>query len=1162
MAALLQGVCVVFTRVGWTSAGGGGVCQYRAAGDGLEFGMKKRAARTAVVLLEIAAVLIAVLGAGAAFLYWRLEQGPVSLALFKPSVNDAIERRLPANHKSDIYAIVLARGSGEGVYALRIAGLRIVDGEDREAARAGQVDLEFALGDFLAGKLGPRRIEALGARFSIVRDSAQNVKIPLVRRKPAKSPTAFLAPVFNGKLFRSAFSSAEMSDAEIVFQDVASGRSWTSQNADVFIRRRAATLEAGVRGDIDLDGAAAFVDATAQYTEQSGVITLDIDGERFPIGDLLTMFYGEDAAVVDAPVSGSAVIALTSDGDVLSSSFTGRLENGVVRAGDKPTPFQFIEWETLFDPKKNEFTIERFAFDANGSSGVLRGAAALSFGEDVRDPKSVSFRLEGETLTVAAPGFFAEALPVDKAAIAGDYTVNEQRLTLSSIDVSLLDINLAGDFSMMVPHRNEKGEAPSSEIFSELAVAGSLNPERLLKLWPYGPALGVRDWVEDRLETASITNITAKIDLPLGAIKPGEGLPEDGLLIEFDVSDGKAFYVKRMTPLTAASGHGVVKGNSFLLKVDRGRIGEVTVSDGEVDFPVFVPKWRPTYYRFSAVGDSEAMLTVLDQEPLRLLSKINLKPEQFRGEAKARFEIMRPNKRDVPAQDYRYYGKATFENMLISGVAGDVDLVGGRGDVDLKPRSVTISADASVSDAPVHFVWKQNFFREDGPSSFEIAGMVDASTADLFGVSSRQYLRGPVELKARALGSLGAFSSLDVEADFSAAAASIDAIGWRKPAGAPASGGFHADFSETRTSIDSINIQGEGIDIIGKVAFENGGIAEAAFPKFFLDGAADLSINTGRSATGGLAVTAVGDYFNAGAFVEESLKGNGDKEGDDSASPGAGVSITARIDALALREGIQYNNASLDLWRDAGRLEKLDFSAFDANDAPFIVRLDNPGDASGEGRSITATTSAIGDLLKGVFGVSSIGGGEGVIKVNLATAADKGLSGSVLAKNLHVSDAPLLARVFSAGSFDGLNNLMNGEGIDFSEAAGNFELREGVLSIDEFRATGTSVGLTADGAMALGAGGEISLSGAVAPVYQLNSVLGAAPVIGDILVGKKGEGVLAVSYAVNGRRTSPNVVVNPLSALTPGVFRQIFEPQNATPKPVETSAPAETETPQ
>ena len=60
--------------------------------------MKKRAAKTALIVLELFALLLAVGAAGAAYMYWRLGQGPVSLDLFGPSAVFAIERQLPAGY--------------------------------------------------------------------------------------------------------------------------------------------------------------------------------------------------------------------------------------------------------------------------------------------------------------------------------------------------------------------------------------------------------------------------------------------------------------------------------------------------------------------------------------------------------------------------------------------------------------------------------------------------------------------------------------------------------------------------------------------------------------------------------------------------------------------------------------------------------------------------------------------------------------------------------------------------------------------------------------------------------------------------------------------------------------------------------------------------------
>jgi hypothetical protein len=104
-----------------------------------------------------------------------------------------------------------------------------------------------------------------------------------------------------------------------------------------------------------------------------------------------------------------------------------------------------------------------------------------------------------------------------------------------------------------------------------------------------------------------------------------------------------------------------------------------------------------------------------------------------------------------------------------------------------------------------------------------------------------------------------------------------------------------------------------------------------------------------------------------------------------------------------------------------------------------------------------------------------------------------------------------------------------------------FSLDKGRVRVSKARATGPSVGLTAQGSFGLGGAGDFNLSGAVAPAYGVNSILGRAPVIGDLFVNRKGEGLVAISYTIDGPVAEPRVTVNPLSALAPGVLRRMFE---------------------
>lgn len=1130
--------------------------------------MKKRAAKACLICIEVLAIIVAIGAAGGAYLYWRLEQGPAQLNFLKPSVEAAVERRFPRRYDATIEAVEVSR-EGRGAYAVRIVDVAVLDDERRLVAAADEVTAHFNSSAFFTGLFGPEDFEAIGAQFRIVRNEEQRIQIPAARRRETRSPLSALSPVFEDGFLNSAFKSAKMSDANITFHDEASGRSWRSENASVSLARTNSGLSATIAGDVDLGGEFAGLQGSAHYTEQNDVIAVELDGENFPIGDILTTFYGDRAAIIEAPVSGKAVISLTSGGEVLSSQFSASIDQGFMNIGGARAAVNYIRWDAAFNPEENQFEIAELAFDAGGSKGVIAGDVGVDFAGDARAPESVSFALSGNDLVAAAPGLLPDPVSISNARITGDYHLPDRRISLQSIDLSLLDIVITSSTAMAFPRAAEGAPHPSPEVKVNLTVDGELDPQRLLRIWPFGIAMGARDWIEARMEGAVISNINAVMDLPAGAVGEDGLIPDEAMNVTFDVSNAKAFYVQQMTPLTDASGSGVLRGNSFTLTVDRAQVGDISLSAGEVEFPVFIPKWQPTYIRFTADGKSEDILGLLDQEPLRLLSKISLQPDQFTGDASARVEIMRPNKRDASPDEYRYNGKATFQNMEMTGLFGDIVLTDAKGEVDLKPRSVTVNADAELSEAPIEFNWRQNFFDEDGPSEFKVSGTIDSSTGDLFGVASRQYLRGPVAFNVDAQGELGAFEKVDLDADFTDAALAIDALGWRKARGAPANGSVRFDMSSEGMEVSNLSLEGEGLSIAGNLAFDvEGALKQAHLPRVYLQDAADLAVTARREPSGELALNTVGEFLNAAPMLEVVIDGppgdSGNAE-DAGFDWGPGLSLTARIDRIRMRRDVEYRVAALDLRRDAENLKALDFTAFDHDGPPLTVNMSLTGEDNGPRRTITAQSKAIGALLRGVFGLTSVEGGEGSMLVNLSNPGEEGLAGEIEARNLRVVEAPLLARIFSAGSLDGLGNLLNGEGINLTYAYGRFDYSNGVLSVDDMRATGPSVGITADGAAAMGEGGDISLTGAVAPVYQVNSILGNAPIIGDILVGRKGEGILALSYSVTGERATPTVTVNPLSALTPGIFRRLFETQRVTPEMLsgeeqpaqETEAPTE-----
>ena len=148
-------------------------------------------------------------------------------------------------------------------------------------------------------------------------------------------------------------------------------------------------------------------------------------------------------------------------------------------------------------------------------------------------------------------------------------------------------------------------------------------------------------------------------------------------------------------------------------------------------------------------------------------------------------------------------------------------------------------------------------------------------------------------------------------------------------------------------------------------------------------------------------------------------------------------------------------------------------------------------------------------------------------------------TGTAHIDNFRIVNAPLGARVLNAASLLGLVDSLQGKGIIFDAMDGEFTYSNDVLSLTKVAANGAAIGVTANGSIDL-ATDEIRIAGSIVPFYALNSVLGKIPLIGDLLVGEEGGGVFAPTYTVEGAVENPNIVVNPLSTIVPGVFRNLI----------------------
>jgi hypothetical protein len=90
------------------------------------------------------------------------------------------------------------------------------------------------------------------------------------------------------------------------------------------------------------------------------------------------------------------------------------------------------------------------------------------------------------------------------------------------------------------------------------------------------------------------------------------------------------------------------------------------------------------------------------------------------------------------------------------------------------------------------------------------------------------------------------------------------------------------------------------------------------------------------------------------------------------------------------------------------------------------------------------------------------------------------------------------------------------------------------------------IGATVEGSIDY-ARDQVSMRGTLVPLFGLNNMFGQIPIVGLFLGGGSNEGMFGITYEVSGTTSNPRPLVNPISAIAPGVLRKLFFEFRETP---------------
>ena len=369
---------------------------------------------------------------------------------------------------------------------------------------------------------------------------------------------------------------------------------------------------------------------------------------------------------------------------------------------------------------------------------------------------------------------------------------------------------------------------------------------------------------------------------------------------------------------------------------------------------------------------------------------------------------------------------------------------------------------------------------------------------------------------------------------------SADAFGWGKKTGTPGAASIIVDFEGDRISgVPSFAIAADDLKVRGKARY---GSKEQGLRRIDFE-----QITYGRTDIKGALISRPDGGWDAGfhgasfdmTSIWEEIFHSGPEGGEIDKFDLPFLTMAVELERVWIGQAKSLENISGtfvhkdDLWKTVllkGEVGK---------NKSFELTI-RPGDDGN--RNLVMTSSDAGEVLKVMEFYDNMSGG----KLELTGKYDDQAPGQPLKGNLKISgyriiEAPVLTRVLSIMALTGILEALEGEGLAFDNLDIPFVLGSGTVRVKDASASGTSLGFTASGIVYTYAD-IVDLAGTVVPAYAINSVLGHIPVLGDLFTGgKKGGGVFAVNYTMSGPTDDPIIRLNPLSALTPGIFRNVFD---------------------
>ena len=1108
-------------------------------------------------LLWPAVILVLALGAGLAGLVWRLSSGPLRIDGMSERVASAIAGSIGAGWRVSLRDSALELDS-ENSLALRVGGLDIYNSEGALVVRAPHAVVSLDTWSLLRLSVQPRAIEfrdlqmtALVHRDGSIAFAASDTSqagavephtLPSVDAVLGKvSPiSATMASIFGVVLDRAgivgALDRARITNGRLTLIDDDARQRAVFEHVNGLFRRDA-TRNArvfelridGPHGEWRFGGDL----QEAGGTRRTGIITLD----DLPITDLLLLSGQSKLPVAtDLKLSAKADIALD----------TGRIET--MTAEIRTSDGNFLIEEKDFNPVTIESLAARVSWDETARAMKLdaldyRGAgntAHLTGAWTAGAPDSdISWTMNLEGRDAVLRGANAQDRPVTLDSLSTHLTGRAGGIAIDDFTVR------AGAASGRIT--GTLGTTADDDGLTLHITAANTDGRMALRLWPEHVAPPARNYLVDNLRGGRVDNVDITIDMSgpeLAAATRGEPMPDNAVHIAFAVSDATLAVSDDAPPLSRGRVTGVITGLTTTIRNVTAdlRMADnraLSITDGSFVIPKISPDAVVAQIGLRLGGGADALVSLMQTRMFKSLTGVDIDPASVKGAADLRIDFPLNLKHIPDLADLPVTIAGTLAEIGVDKAFGKERLDAGRFTVSYDRGAFALKGDAKVLGSPLTVDLRQP--KPGAPGEVTVNLSLDEALRAKKGMPVSPQLTGSIPVKiALPIGRSGSGKPpIRIEADL--VRAGIDGIvpGFTKAPGKPGRLAFTLTESAAGGSYDLRDIALDAAPALARGAATlgaDGQVERADLSSLKLSPGDDMRLQLDR--TGNAYRIAV---KGAVADARPILRGLTAPEGKGKADA-APKDIDADV-SLAILTGFNgeaLTNATVKLalkGKDVrtGRIQ----GRFGG--APFSAQISR----TEQGPALTVDSQDAGATLRFADIYKRMYGGRLVMSTGLNDGPQQGV---VQIRNFVLRNEPALSSIMAQGPASsevvdarGRKQIVQNTGNDvtFDRLRANFVRTGARVDFSDAAISNAAMGFTLNGYLDT-AKERTDINGTFVPLYGLNNVVSQLPILGQLLGGGHNEGLFALNFRVSGRLSKPDVSVNPLSALAPGILRKLF----------------------